>query len=463
MFHAALAAAVAAGCARVGPTHAPPAVLVPTTWGQPGGGVSLAPAELRTLARWWTTLDDPVLTSLIARAVQRNLDVRQAHARVREARARRGLAGAQRWPAIDAHGSAAHSRDEDTGRTLYAAGFDAAWEVDVFGRQQHQVDAATASLQARIEEARDVLVTLASEVALNYIDVRVATARLVTARANLRAQIETHEIARFRFQAGLTTQIDVDQALTNVERTRAAIPVLQTSRVQAIHRLGVLLGRPPSMLASELAAARPIPIPPVAIAVGVPADMLRRRPDVRRAERELAAQTAQVGAAVAERYPRLTLSGSIGLEALAFGDLLSAGARALAAAANVAMPVFDAGRIRHNIAIQTALQEQAALAYEASVLAALEDVENALVAYAEEQVRRDALVAATDAARSAAELAEASYRAGLIDFQVVLDAQRSLLTVEDQLAVSTGAVASNVVRLYKALGGGWPAPGAGGR
>jgi len=289
--------------------------------------------------------------------------------------------------------------------------------------------------------------------------VRLAQARLATANANLLIQQETFEIAGFRFQAGLTTQLDVDQAQANLEQTRASIPTLQTTLAQATNRLAVLLAQPPGSMANELAALSDIPLAPLTLTIGVPADVLSRRPDVRRAERQLAAQTAQVGVAAADRYPRLSLVGSIGLEALSLGNLLSAAARALVAGANVSQTVFDAGRIRQNIEIQSAIQEQAAVAYEANVLVALEDVEDALVAYAEEQVRRDALAAASDAARRALTIADERYRSGLVDFLVVLDAQRSLLSLEDQLAVSTGTVTSNVIRLYKAAGGGWT-PGA---
>jgi len=447
-----LLALTISGCLSVGPTHEPPKVAVPVAWSQ---RQTAAQADVRALAQWWTTFDDPALSRLIARAIEHNLDLRQARARVREARARRGLAQANRFPTLDARASATHGRTADNSQTLYAAGFDASWEVDLFGAQRRSRDAATATLEARVEDVRDTLVTLTSEVALNYIEARVAAARLATATTNLRTLVETHEIATFRYQAGLTTEIDVEQALSNVERTRATLPTLRTARTQAVHRLAVLLGQPPGALARELAIDRPIPVAPITIAIGLPAEVLRRRPDVRRAERELAAQTAQVGVAVADRYPKLALRGTIGLEALSLGDLLSTSARVLSAAASLTQPLFDAGRIRQNIAIQTALQEQAAIAYEASVLTALEDVENALVAYAEEQHRREALVAARDAARKAAALAEERYASGLIDFQVVLEAQRSLLTVEDALVVSNGTVGSNLVRLYKAAGGGW--------
>jgi len=436
---------------------------------------NVAAVDHDALAQWWTTLNDATLTDMMARALAGNLDVRAAQARVREARARRGLASAQRFPALTAGVSATLSETGgapgafidtesvstntgatvDTSRPLYSSGFDATWEADLFGGQRRGLEAATATLQAGVEDLRDVLVSLTSEVALNYVDVRLAQARLTTAMANLRTQQETYEIAGFRFQAGLTTQLDVDQAQANLEQTRASIPTLQTTLAQAMNRLAVLLGQSPGAVADELVAPRGIPLAPVTLTIGLPAEVLSRRPDVRRAERQLAAQTAQVGVATADRYPRLSLVGSIGLEALSLGNLLSAAARALVAGANVTHTVFDAGRIRQNIEIQSAIQEEAAVAYEASVLAALEDVENALVAYAEEQVRRDALAAAADAARRAVTLADERYRSGLIDFLVVLDAQRSLLSLEDQLAVSTGTVTSNVIRLYKAAGGGW--------
>lgn len=429
-----------------------PEVWIPTDWTRPHAA---AFADERALAHWWTTFDDPTLSSLIARAITGNRDLRRAVARVREARARRLLARAELFPLVSATGAQVHRQTDDTNTTLYTVGFDASWELDLFGGQRSEVAAATATLQARQEDVRDALVTLTSEVALNYIDACVATARLATAEANLRTQREALEIARYRYEAGLTALIDVEQARTILEQTRSTIPTLEIQREQALNRLAVLLGEPAGALDPELATARPIPVAPITIAIGLPADVLRRRPDVRRAERELVAQTARIGVARAELYPSLRLGGTIGLETLSLRELLSAGAQVLTTAIDLAQPVFTAGRIRQNIEIETALQEQAALAYEQAILVALEEVENALVAYAEEQARREALVAARDAARSAAELAGSRYETGITDFLVVLDAQRTLLTIEDQLAVSSGNVVANLVRLYKAAGGGW--------
>jgi len=441
----------AAGCVSAGAPQATPKVTVPTQWTAHAG----SSADERALITWWTTLNDPVLSSLVARATRGSLDVQTALARVREARARHGLARAELLPSLSASDGITHSRGPTGTTTDYSIGFDASWELDLFGQQRAAASAAEATVQARVEDVRDAAVTLVAEVARQYLDIAVANNRLTTAEQNLGKQTETYEIARFRSRAGLATEIDVQQARTNVEQTRATIPALRTSRGEALHRIAILLGQPPGSLDAELGEVRTIPVVPVAIAIGVPADVLRRRPDVRRAERELAAQVAQVRSANAARYPKLTLSGSIGLESLSFSDLLSTGALALTAAVRMTQPLFDAGRIRQNIAVQNALEEQAALAYEAQVLAALEDVENAVVAFGEEQARRTALIAATDAAREAATLAAQRYRSGLVDFQVVLSADRALLVAQDDLAVSSGAVAADAVRLFKAAGGGW--------
>lgn len=449
------------GCAAVGPDYVPPDMLAPAVWNtELKGGLTAEEMDSQTLASWWMTLNDPILSSLIEGAVAGNLDLKEARARVREARARRGISEADLFPTIEATGSASRNRSsEETGsgttRELYAVGFDASWELDLFGGKRRAIEVAEAELQASEEDLRDVLVSLLAEVALNYVEVRSFQTRLSIAEANLDAQEETYNITQWRFQAGLTTQLDVEQAKYNLEQTRSQIPTLQTGLEQAKNRLTVLLGQHPGFLEDTLAERKAIPVTPLEIAVGVPADVLRRRPDVRHTERQLAAQTAQVGVATAELYPKLSLIGSIGLEALSLGSLFSSGARTSAIASNIGWTVFDAGRIRQNIKVRTALQEQALIQYEAAVLTALEDVENALVAYADEQIRRRSLVEASQAAQRAVDLARDQYSSGLIDFQVVLDAQRSLLSLQDQLAISDGAVTSNLITLYKALGGGW--------
>jgi NodT family efflux transporter outer membrane factor (OMF) lipoprotein len=458
---AALMLFIFAGCAVVGPDYVKPDTPMPEAWHTPvKNNLAGEHIDKEALVDWWTILDDPILTNLVESAVAGNLGLKEARARVREARARRGITEAGRFPTIDASGSARSSRSsEETGsgseRELYAAGFDAAWELDVFGGKKRAVEAAGAELQASQEDLRDVLVSLLAEVALNYVELRSFQARLSVAEANLDALKETYNITRWRRQAGLTTQLDVEQAKYSLEQTRAQIPALQTGLEQAKNRLAVVIGQHPGSLRDALAERKAIPITPLEVAVGVPADILRRRPDVRRAERRLAAQTAQIGVATADLYPKFSLLGSIGLEALSPGNLFSIGSRTHGIGATVAWPLFDAGAIRSNIEVQSALQEQTLIRYETAVLTALEDVENALVAYAKEQRRRQSLTEATEAARRAVDLAKKQYSSGLIEFNNVLIAQRSLLSLEDQLAVSEGEVTSNLIALYKSLGGGW--------
>ena len=445
----------------VGPDYRRPETKTPETWSvELKTGLTEAKPLSEVLSRWWTRLNDPVLSDLMEQSRTNNLDVRQAEARLREARAQRGVAKADLFPTLAASAAASRSRSsemngESTTYDLFSNGFDASWELDLFGKKRRALEAADATLQASQEDLSDVLVSLFAEVALNYVEVREYQLRLSLTESNIAARAETCDITRWRYEAGLTTQLDVDQARLSLEQARSDIPTLQTSLEQAKHRLAVLLGQSPGALKELLAESKAIPVPPLEIAVGVPADVLRRRPDVRRAERKLAAQTAQIGVAKAARYPSFSLLGSIGLESLTLNDLYSSGARTAKAAANATWTLFDFGRIRKNIEVQTALQEEALGLYEATVLTALEDVENALVAYANEQTRRRSLEVAAQAGQSAFGLARDQYLSGLVDFQTVLDMQRSLLTVEDQLAASDGKVTSNLIRLYKALGGGW--------
>jgi NodT family efflux transporter outer membrane factor (OMF) lipoprotein len=459
----ALASLALSGC-LVGPDFEPPPSAAPDAWRAPlASGLSGdAPAD-DEIARWWDALGDPLLVELEQRAAAANRDIASAQARLREARARRSGARAGLFPnsrgsatASQSDGSGALSAGIDLGsRELYDVSFDASWEIDLFGGKRRALEAANASLEASESDLQDVLVSLIGEVALSYVDLRAFQARLTIAESNLEAQSEIYDIARWRYEAGLTTARDVEQARFNLEQTRSQIPSLRTGVEQSGHRVALLLGQGPGVLAPEWAQRQAIPRTPLEVAIGVPADALRRRPDIRRAERQLAAQTAQIGVATVALYPSFSLFGSIGLEALAPGRLVTAAARATSFGGNASWTLFDAGRIRQNIAAQAALQEQALGRYEATILAALREVEDALVAYANEQARGSALRDAAAAARNAFELARTQYESGLVDFQVVLDTQRSVLSLQDQVAVSDGQVASNLIRLYKALGGGW--------
>ena len=454
---AALLAVALGGCAAVGPDYSEPQLAVPAGWSA-GTGTDAMDAVL--LARWWHGFGDPVLDRLVADALAANLDLAQARARLREARARRGVAGAALMPSVDASLSGSRSRSSGQSgsgstRELYSAGFDASWELDVFGGVRRSVEAAQADLEASVESLSDTRVSLAAEVALNYIDLRTAEQRLAIAEESIAYRGENHQIIRWRQQAGLVSELDLAQATTDLESTRAVLPPLRTAVTEAKNRLAVLLGRNPGELESLVHADRPIPLAAGEIVAAIPADTLRQRPDVRVAERRLAAQTARLGEAEAARYPSFRLSGSLGLEALELDALADRDANTHSLFGGITAPVFNAGRIAANIEIQDALVEQARLAYRAAVLAALEEVENALTAVANTDARRAKLAEAAAAARTTLAIAEYRYASGLADFLSVLDAQRTQLSLDEQLAGSTGELARAQIRLYKALGGGW--------
>jgi NodT family efflux transporter outer membrane factor (OMF) lipoprotein len=454
------------GCA-VGPDYRQPQTVTPDEWHAtvpPGVAPAADPAAL---ADWWKTFDDPVLNSLIEQALARNKTAQQAYARVVESRARRGIAAADFWPSLDASTGGSRTKsdarvsDPDIGLSdgtdeIYNARLDSGWELDLFGGQRRAFEAATAQLGASEADLRDVLVTLLGDVALSYVDVRTAQARLSYAERNLEAQSELLDITRWREAAGLATVLEIEQARSSYEQVRAAIPSLQSSLVQSMNRLAVLTGDPPGSLEATLAERKPIPIAPLEIAAGVPADVLRRRPDIRSAERSLAAQTAQVGVATAALYPSLSLSGAITLQALTAGDVLD-GFRTDRLGLSLNLPLFRGGALRQNVNVQNALVQQALASYEATVLAAYEEVENALTASTNEDARHAALQLSVESARRASELALVQYNSGLVDFQTVLNADRSLISLEDSLAVSDGEMTANLIRLYKALGGGWSA------
>lgn len=468
---AALLCFLAAGCS-VGPDYRRPETAAPAVWQEAQqGGIDTQAAEL---AEWWKEFKDPVLDGLVERAVKNNLDLRIAEARVREERASLAATSAGLWPTLDVSGSYSRNRASQNavgsptqgavvapigGRQLeqnfFKTGFDSRWEIDVFGGTRRQIEAGEAILQASIEERRGVLVTLLGDVARNYIDLRGLQRRLAVAQENLRAQQDTLGLTKVRFDAGLASDFEVAQSEGEVNTTAAQIPALQSALKQAAYRLDVLLGTQPGTSWDELAKTAPIPALPPQAHVGLPADLLRRRPDIRSAERQLAAATAQVGAATADLYPRFSLLGNIGLQSVSASDWFSAQSRFWSIGPTISWPVFDAGRIRATIEIRNAQQEQALGQYEKSVLTAFEDVENALVNYGNEQTRYRSLLEAAAANRRALQMANDLYIQGLVPFLNVLDAQRTLYATESDLAQSEANMASNLVALYKALGGGW--------
>jgi NodT family efflux transporter outer membrane factor (OMF) lipoprotein len=457
-----------AGC-TVGPNFQSPAAStqMPADWigptSQPTTQQSVASSEPTDIAVWWNAFDDAQLTSLIDRAIASNLDLKLATSRIREARAARGVVTAGLFPNVDTNASYQRSRPTggragasfDRSTDLFRAGLDASWEIDIFGGVRRSVEAAEADIQSAVEDRRDVLVTLASEVALDYLDLRSFQRQIEIARRNLETQEKSLDLTQRRQRGGFVSNLDVANAQAQVASTRAGIPLLEASARQAIYAIAVLLGQQPATMLDELSSVAPIPGTPPTVPIGLPSELLRRRPDIRRAEAELHAATARIGVATADLFPRFSLTGAFGLSGAQASDLVNFGNRFWSFGPAVSWPLFDAGRIGSNIEVQNARQEQALLAYRRAVLVALQDVESSLIAFEKEQQHRASLVDAVEANRRAVDIATRLYTEGRTDFLNVLNAERGLLASEDSLAQSDRLVAQDLVSVYKSLGGGW--------
>lgn len=436
------------------------------------------PNSAAQVVRWWQSFGDAELNSLIQRGVESNIDLRQAEARIRQARAARGVVASALYPAANVSCSYSRSgsgRDNSSWRQtivnpdgsvttlggssashdLYQAGLDATWEIDIFGGVRRDVEAANSDIGAAVEDRRNVLVTLTSEIALAYLDLRGFQTQLILAKKNLEAQQYTADLTRRRQRGGFVSSLDVANAEAQVATTTSQIPTLEQSARQTIYSISVLLGQEPGTLVDELSSDAPIPKVPPSIPIGLPSELLRRRPDIRRADEQVHAATARIGVATADLFPKFSLTGSLGVSGSKPANLANWNNSFWSFGPSVSWPLFNAGRIRSNIAVQNAVQEQALLTYRSTVLTALQDVENALVAYSHEQKRRIALTQAVDANRRAVSLATQLYTNGQTDFLNVLNAQRALFASEDALAQSERTVATNLVSLYKGLGGGW--------
>jgi NodT family efflux transporter outer membrane factor (OMF) lipoprotein len=422
---------------------------------------SVATTETAHLSEWWGVLNDPKLTQLVTDALKANLDLRTAVSALRQARAARDVTAAAFWPTVNATGSYTRSKaptfagGTGASQDLFQAGLDAAWELDFFGGVRRGIEAADASIDAANENVRAVLISVAAEVAINYADLRAFQLRIQIARDNLKAQQNTAKLTRQRVLGGFNSTLDEANADALVAATEATIPPLETSARQTIYALSVLLARPPAALKEELSAAGPIPQAPAQVPVGLPSALLQRRPDVRQGEALVHVATAQIGVAKAEWFPQFSLTGAFGYESDRVRTLLRSGNSLWSFGPSVTWPIFTAGRIQANIEVQNAALEQALLAYQKTVLTALQDVENSLVAFALEQQHRQLLDQAVKANTKAVELATQLYKQGLTDFLNVIVAEQSLLSSQDALAQSDLAIATDLISLYKALGGGW--------
>ncbi len=461
-------AGLLAGC-TVGPDYVRPAAPTPSRWSEAPAGSSAAPA-----AEWWKTFGDPVLNRLVAEALAANLDLQQAATRIADARAQSHAVIAAALPSLSAHNSVTRRLNNfstggnSAGATplggglgfgdqvfnIFQTGFDAQWELDFFGGVRRALEAADATLEAEEENRRDVAVTLLGEVAREYIAVRANQRQIAITEDNLGSQEDTLELTRARQRAGLATMLEVSQEESQVATTRSQLPVYQTALKQALHALAVLLGKPPAALPSLPGEVARVPAAPPGIVADLPSELLRRRPDIRRGERQLAAATAQVGVATSDLYPKVNLSAFIGIQNTKITDFTPIG-KSWSMASSISLPIFNWGRIQANIESKEAQQRQAFLAYQGTVLAAFREVEDALVAHAQERERRAALEQAVEASRLAVKLAEERYQRGLTAFLDVLETQRALYQAESNLVASEARVSTDLVALYKALGGGW--------
>ena len=442
------------GCASYKTKHTDTANIdVPANWAV---NEAVSNAHATSLTTWWMRFDDVLLTQLIQQALQANTNVNSAKAALLEARALRDVAAATLSPTLGSSASAQRSKSGNNNAVNnFKVGLDANWELDIFGANRSGLAASEATALASASGLSNIQTSIAAEIALDYITLRNAQARLAIANKNLASQLETLEITQWRTQAGLVSSLDAEQAKTSAEQTRASIPPLETSIAQMSHALAVLTGKSPATFLAQLAKDSPIPQAQNNLALNFPAETLRQRPDVSAAEYRISAELARLEQADAARLPNFSLGGSLGLNALTLGSLTSGSSVVSSLLANVAMPLFDAGSRRAKVRAQEAVLEQTRFAYKATVLTALQEVEDALVALRGDLERVSRLKLAVEAAGNAAIMANQSYQSGLADFQTVLETQRSLLNTQDSLSNASADVSADHVRLYKALCGGW--------
>ncbi len=470
-----LLASLLQSCLTVGPDYVSPRQSTPDAWSR--SVLRDLDGDAASLTEWWKGFRDPALNALIARARASNPNLRVALERITEARALRGIAASQALP--QANGSGSYSRERFSENTrirsgaaaaagqggipagnannpsnLYTTGFDAGWEIDIFGGIRRSVESAEANIAAQEENYRDSLVTLFADVALNYVDYRTLEARISVAGRNITAQRDSVDLTRKRLDAGLVPRIDVTQAETNLALSEASVPQLRAQLALSKNRLATLTGGFPASVEKILGKRHGIPVPRAGYSAGLPADLLRARPDIRRAERELAAQTARVGVATADLYPRFSLFGDFRLQAVNSGDLFDSSSRAYSFGPSFQWQIFSAGRIRNNIRVEESRVAQAYATYEGTILEAVEEVETSMAAIAYERERLSDLTRAVSSSTETVGLVKDNYQNGLVSFQNVLDAERTKFSAEDEETSSRGEIARNYIILYKALGGG---------
>ncbi len=449
------ASCVLAGCS-VGPDYRGAGLTFPARYFE----ASATKAPGSSLSHWWTTFRDPVLDELVGEAVAGNLSVASSAARIREARATRRVAVGPLFPAINGSGSALDTRSAGNSANawLVQAGLDASWELDLFGGERRKVEAASYGVEAAHADLRATLLTLIGDICTNYIEVRGTDARLALARQTSASERETVGLTKTLYSAGSSSSLDLANATALETSTEAAIPPLVEARAEAIHRLGILLGREPGALVARLAQPRPLPQAHDMMQPGFPADLLSRRPDIAKAERQLAQATADIGVADAALYPSVSLTGSLTSSAARVGDLGKGTTIGWSWGPSVSVPLFSGGQLVAQTEVAGAQRDEARLALQALVLTAMEDVENALVLRSQERLRIQLLTKSASAYRDADQLSKKLWQSGSVPFLNVLDAERSLYSAQDSLIQSRMSASDATVALAKALGGGWDGP-----
>jgi NodT family efflux transporter outer membrane factor (OMF) lipoprotein len=487
-FSAAAGLLLALGACTVGPNFDPPEWMSPASWftkkAEPIVREPSMPVAEPIDPNWWNLFNDPQLTALERRVAGENLDVQAATVRLAESRAQLGVVGAAQFPTFNANGSYTRQKASDVGvfanapnplgangasgntaggigsRKLnafdvYQVGFDASWEIDLWGKVRRSVESSSASVEASAEARRAILLTNLAEVARDYIELRGNQTQIRIARDNLRTAQQSLQLTQQRATGGVTTDLDVANAAAQVRTTAAEIPRLLQRESELINAISLLLGQPPNALQAELIVPQAVPPIPPRIPVGLPSELARRRPDIRQAEAQLHAATADIGVAVGNFYPSVKLSGSLGLQAIQPWKMFSFEAREYGVGPGITIPIFQGGQLRATLELRKAQQQEAAINYQKTVLSAWHEVDNELTAYQTEQARRDQLVQAVAQNQRALGLAQSRYQEGVADFLQVLTAQQNLLSSQQQLALATTNVSANLVAVYKALGGGW--------
>jgi NodT family efflux transporter outer membrane factor (OMF) lipoprotein len=466
----------------VGPTFEPPQPVHPDVWQTDATTTALKsqPVAESLDSQWWKVFNDPTLNELVTRAQSANLDLRMATLRLAQSREQRRAVAGNRWPTVNASASYQRQRQSEVGVNtrmidiigppgnrdtiidalaepfdVYQAGFDASWELDMWGRVHRSVESADASVAAGVEELHDAQLSLMAEVARNYVELRGIQDQQRIATDDVAAGADLLKLTEYRAAGGLVTDLDVQRQRGRLAEARSRVPQLQQQESQVINALALLLGEQPRALQAQLSSMTAAPAVPPKIAIGVPAEVARRRPDIRRAEARLHAATADIGIAVADLYPRITLTGSFMQQSLDTSDFADWGARQWVVGPSLQLPIFDGARRRATVDLRKLQQQEAAVSYQRTVLRAWHEIDNALTAYTTEQARNDELAESVSASRAAYELANTRYEHGLTDFLVALDAQRTLLQAERAYSDSTTTISTQLVALYKALGGGW--------